>query len=73
MSQPSTPCRHCGAIERYAQEVGAAGGYGPVLLPLGLFSSPKFRIEVCGGCGHVEWFVPARYLEKVKTRFDRIP
>ena len=73
MSPPSNPCRHCGATERYSKEVGAAGGYGPVLLPLGLFSNSKFRIEVCGGCGHVEWFVPGRFLDSVKNRFDRIP
>ena len=69
---PST-CRNCGGTERYAKEVNATGGYGPDLLPLGLFTRGKFRIDVCGACGHVEWFVPARFLGRLKDHFDRIP
>ena len=69
-------CRNCGGAERYTKEVNTTGGYGPDLLPVkgcGFFTQRKFRIEVCGGCGLVEWFVAARFLEKVKTQFTRIP
>ena len=65
---PST-CRNCGGTERYAQEIRAAGPYGPDLLPIGFFTKRRFRIEVCGACGHVEWFVPQRFLPKVKAQF----
>ena len=68
---PST-CRNCGGTERYEQEVRAAGPYGPDLLPVGFFTKRRFRIEVCVGCGLVEWFVPKRFLPQVKTHFERI-
>ena len=64
-------CRNCGGTELFYKEVGANGGYGPTLLPLGLFSLAKFRIQVCGDCGLVEWFVPTGYLAKVKEKFSR--
>ena len=69
---PPPTCRHCGATERYAKEVTANGGYGPSLLPLGLFSYPRLRLEVCAKCGLAEWFVPERFLDRVKARFTRI-
>ena len=54
----------------YYKEVGARGGYGPDLLPIGGFwSSPKFQLWVCGKCGFTMWFVPPEYLEKVKEKF----
>jgi hypothetical protein len=65
-------CRICGSADSYATEVGAKGGYGPNLLPVGgLFAAPKFRIQVCGGCGLVEWFVPERYLAQVREKFPK--
>ena len=73
MPDPSTPCRYCGATERYSKEVPAAGPDGFNLLPLGMLNDRKFRIEVCGICGHVEWFVPERFLASVRSRFDRLP
>jgi len=52
--------------------VGSRGGYGPDLLPTGFsWRSPKFEIHVCGNCGLVEWFVPERYLAKVKEKFAK--
>lgn len=72
MNATPATCRNCGGTERYAKEVGTAGPYGPNLLPLGMFTERRFRIEVCGACGHVEWFVPTRFLDKVKNRFARI-
>lgn len=66
------PCRNCGSTELFSHEVIARGGYGPDLLPIGgFFSSPNFRIQVCGDCGLVEWFVPPQYLDKVKEKFQR--
>jgi hypothetical protein len=64
-------CRNCGSSERYTKEVGARGGYGPDLLPIGFWAGPKFEIQVCGNCGLVEWFVPKRFLGKVKERLER--
>jgi predicted nucleic-acid-binding Zn-ribbon protein len=71
MESNTQPCRNCGSTERYWETVRARGGYGPDLLPIGLWSRPKFELRVCGGCGLVEWFVPKRFLEKVKERFLR--
>jgi predicted nucleic-acid-binding Zn-ribbon protein len=62
-------CRNCGGTELLHKEVSANGGYGPALLPLGIFSFPKFHIQVCGACGLVEWFVPTRHLAEVKEKF----
>ncbi len=73
MNATPSNCRNCGGTERYFQEIGATGAYGPNLLPIGFFTNRKFRIEVCGDCGLVEWFVPARLLPKLKTRFSRLP
>lgn len=64
-------CRNCGGTEFHSQEVSAAGGYGPNLLPLGFLSNPKLIVQVCGDCGLVEWIVPKRFLEKVKAKFNR--
>jgi hypothetical protein len=60
-------CSNCSSSERYTKDVDIE------LLPIGAFWSwgKKFTIQVCGGCGLVEWFVPARLLPKVKDRFDR--
>jgi hypothetical protein len=71
MPANSKSCRNCGSDEIYSQEVSANGGYGPRLLPLGLFSSATFRIRICGDCGLVEWFVPQEHLGKVKKKFRR--
>ena len=72
MNSNDKSCRNCGHKEWYAKDVGARGGYGPNLLPIGgFFSSPQFRIRVCGGCGLVEWFVPEDLLGKVKEKFQR--
>ncbi len=72
MSTPPPNCRNCGGTERYAREVNGAGGYGPDLLPIGFFTKRTFRIEICGTCGHVEWFVPVRFLPKVRSKFERL-
>jgi hypothetical protein len=71
MKSSNKTCRNCGNTEIYSREVSARGGYGPDLLPLGFFSIPKYRIEVCGSCGLVEWFVPPGLLSKVKEKFTR--
>lgn len=70
MNPNDKTCRNCGGTELFDKEVDANGGYGPRLLPIGFFSYAMFRIQVCGGCGLVEWFVPTRYLAKVKEKFS---
>jgi predicted nucleic-acid-binding Zn-ribbon protein len=65
-------CRNCSATDRYSKEIDARGGYGPNLLPIGFWSEAKFKIEVCGSCGLIEWFVPDRLLPKVKEKLDRV-
>jgi predicted nucleic-acid-binding Zn-ribbon protein len=65
----SKPCRNCGSPDLYVKEVSAKGGYGPDLLPIGFWANPKFEIHVCGNCGLVEWFVPGRFLAKIKENF----
>jgi predicted nucleic-acid-binding Zn-ribbon protein len=67
-----SPCRNCGSTDQHVKEVDSKGGYGPDLLPIGFWTSPKFEIHVCGSCGLVEWFVPARFLSKVKEKFMRV-
>lgn len=66
-------CRNCGSSDRYEKEVNSAGGYGPDLLPIkkGFFETVKFRLEVCGTCGLAQWFVPERFLERVRANFAR--
>ena len=72
-AQPKT-CRNCGGTEHYSQLVHARGGYGPDLLPIGgFFSSPKFRIVICGECGLTEWFVKSDDLAKVREKFTPYP
>jgi hypothetical protein len=41
------------------------------LLPIGFFSGGKFILQVCGGCGLAEWFVPDEYMPKVREKFSR--
>lgn len=65
-------CRKCGGTEFVSREVSANGGYGPHLLPLGIFSSAKFVLVVCSGCGLTDWHVSPKYLERVRERFDRM-
>lgn len=74
MTDQQMTCRICGGTEHYSEVVHARGGYGPDLLPIGgFFSSPKFRIVVCGGCGHIEWFVTEKDLAKVREKFFPYP
>jgi hypothetical protein len=71
MRNEQKSCRICGSNEHYLQEVRARGGHGPDLLPIGFFASPRFQIRVSGNCGLVDWFVPEKFLEKVKEKFTR--
>jgi predicted nucleic-acid-binding Zn-ribbon protein len=73
MPANSKSCRNCGSDEIFSQEVDSRGGYGPDLLPKlsSFFSSAKFHIQVCGDCGLVEWYVPLKYLDKIKEKFRR--
>jgi hypothetical protein len=65
------PCRNCGGTELYSQTVNARHlGYLD-LLPIGLLQSHYFRLEVCGGCGLVNWFVPDALLPAVKEKFSK--
>jgi predicted nucleic-acid-binding Zn-ribbon protein len=64
-------CRNCGSSERYIREVEAKGGQGSNLLPLGIFTYAKLEIQVCGNCRLIEWYVPERFLPKVKENFER--
>ncbi len=42
--------QNCGSVERYTTEVLARGAYTNLLpAPGGIFSTPKFREEFCGG------------------------
>jgi predicted nucleic-acid-binding Zn-ribbon protein len=67
------PCKNCGSTDLYVKEVGARGAQGPDLLPIYIWTltGAKFEIHVCGSCGLTEWFVPERYLAKVKEKFSR--
>jgi hypothetical protein len=71
MSANDKACRNCGSFESYVQEVSARGGYGPDLLPIGLFSMPTFHMHICGSCGLIDWYVSPKYLYDVKKKFSR--
>ena len=71
MSDSSSACRECGSTERFTKEVQARGGDGPNLLPIGFFSNPRFALRVCGKCGLVDWFVPERFMPKVREKFTQ--
>ena len=68
--KPSTTCRNCGGTEFYSQEVSAKG-YLMDLLPLGFLAGGSFRLRVCGGCGLADWFVPDKFLPKVREKFSQ--
>jgi predicted nucleic-acid-binding Zn-ribbon protein len=72
MSIKPDVCRKCGNTEFLSKEVKANGGYGPELLPLGMFSAPKFVIVVCSKCGLTDWHVAPKYMDAVRERFDRM-
>jgi hypothetical protein len=69
----SKACRNCEGSEWYVKDVKSKGSYGPDLLPIDImsFGSPSFEIHICGKCGLVDWFVPQRFLGKVKEQFER--
>jgi predicted nucleic-acid-binding Zn-ribbon protein len=66
-------CRNCGGTEFYSREVAADGGTGQDLLPIGgMFpGTHKFVLRVCGSCGLADWFVPERFLDGVRKKFER--
>jgi predicted nucleic-acid-binding Zn-ribbon protein/ribosomal protein L40E len=66
-------CRSCGNTEFFSKEVNANGGHGPALLPLGLFCFSTFTLVVCSQCGLTDWHVSPGYMDKVRTRFDKMP
>jgi predicted nucleic-acid-binding Zn-ribbon protein len=66
-------CRSCGNTEFFSKEVNANGGYGPALLPLGLLCFSTFTLVVCSQCGLTDWHVSPGYMDKVRTRFDKMP
>jgi predicted nucleic-acid-binding Zn-ribbon protein len=72
MSMKPTSCRKCGNTEFLSKEVTANGGYGPALLPLGVFCVPKFVLVVCSKCGLADWHVSPKYMDRVRERFDRM-
>jgi predicted nucleic-acid-binding Zn-ribbon protein len=72
MSIKPDACRKCGNTEFLSKEVKANGGSGPDLLPLGIFSVPKFVIVVCSKCGLTDWHVAPKYMDAVRERFDRM-
>ena len=69
----SKACRNCESSEWYIKEVESKGSYGPNLLPIDImsFGGAKFEIHTCGKCGLVDWFVPPRFLGKVKEQWER--
>ena len=72
MTQRNTICRECGVDgDFYFKTVGANGGYGPTLLPLGWFAGASFRLRVGGNCGLTDWFVVGQNLVKVREKFER--
>lgn len=75
MKSPVKSCRNCGGTEFYSHEVKADSGSGPNLLPIGgeFFALGKQRLilRVCGSCGLADWFVPERFLDGVRKKFER--
>jgi len=73
------PCRNCGSTKKYSNEAVVGGTHGRVLLPIGprlmgkANSMAAFEIQVCGGCGLTDWFVPRRLLPEVQGTFSRVP
>jgi predicted nucleic-acid-binding Zn-ribbon protein len=63
-------CRNCGEGEFYSRDVSFMGEVG-ALLPIGLFSTRKVRVRVCGHCGLMELFVSSETLAKVKEKFTK--
>jgi hypothetical protein len=66
---PSKTCSNCGGKDIYSHAVRAKGLVD--LLPIGFFSGGEFELRVCGECGLANWYVPDKYLAKVKKNFKR--
>lgn len=66
-------CPECGGIEIYTKAVGATGGYGPDLLPGvgGFFSKKQFELYICAKCGHTQFFVPEKWLQDIREKYQR--
>ncbi|HWX20052.1 MAG TPA: hypothetical protein VN578_09115 [Candidatus Binatia bacterium] len=63
MSIPSKACKNCGGTEFY-------GGHAARTVAISLTSlPPKFHVRVCGTCGLVDWFLPAKDVQKLKKEF----
>ncbi|RQP24296.1 hypothetical protein [Piscinibacter terrae] len=62
-------CRHCGDARFYSHEIHAGGGVAVDRLPAGLLTGAKYKLRVCGTCGLTDWFVPAEYLDGVRSFF----
>jgi len=65
-------CKICSGTDMYAQRIDVGSG-GIDILPLGAFTKKQLDVYVCGDCGHLEWFVPRKTLEKVKKKFTPVP
>lgn len=65
-------CPECGGTEIYTSTT-VSGAENFNLLPhIGtIFWPEKLEIYICGGCGNHQVFVPEKYLDKVKERYDR--
>jgi predicted nucleic-acid-binding Zn-ribbon protein len=67
----ATPCTNCQSEDLYETDVSGGGTTGS-LLPLGAFHGPRYRIVVCGECGHTRWFVSKEHLHLVKEKLSPV-
>ena len=66
------PCPECKSnnVYRYKQQIDAAGGYGPDLLPKlapNIFSHAKCLPLVCADCGYIRLYASPEALRKLEN------
>jgi hypothetical protein len=64
MNTKTKPCRNCGGTQFYTGEAARTVAITLTSLP------PKFNLRVCGDCGLLDWFLPDKYLQKVRKKFS---
>jgi len=62
-------CRNCGDAQFFSHELCAGASMAARLLPGGLLTGAKYKLQVCGICGLTDLYVPPELLDGVRRCF----